>query len=85
MSRRRPLVLEDTESPVAVSGTWVLYDIAFFVWMYFPISGPDGTISHKTSGIEIGQKGFKDGMREFSIDPRDIEVRRRHLGIMLCS
>jgi serine/threonine protein kinase len=37
-------------------------------------SGPDGTISHKTSGIEIGQKGFKDGIHEFSIDPRDIEV-----------
>jgi hypothetical protein len=37
-------------------------------------SGPDGTISHKTSGIEIGQKGFKDGIHEFAIDPRDIEV-----------
>jgi len=42
--------------------------------MHSFVSGPDGTISHKTSGIEIGQKGFKDGMREFSIDPRDIEV-----------
>jgi hypothetical protein len=37
-------------------------------------SGPDGTISHKTSGIHIGQTGFNDGHEEFYMDPRDVEV-----------
>ncbi|KAF4672310.1 mitogen-activated protein kinase kinase [Perkinsus chesapeaki] len=38
------------------------------------LSADDGTLCHKQTGISIGQNGLKDGQREFSIDPEDIEV-----------
>ncbi|KAF4661000.1 mitogen-activated protein kinase kinase [Perkinsus olseni] len=60
MPRRPLLLLEDTVVDQTISGTWSIAD--------------DGTLCHKQTGISIGQKGLKDGHREFSIDPEDIEV-----------
>lgn len=45
------------------------------------VSADDGTLCHKQTGISIGQKGLKDGHREFSIDPEDIEVSSNVFGI----
>jgi serine/threonine protein kinase len=57
---RRPLVLDESELTESISATFSI--------------GPDGTINHRQTGLSINQRGLKDGIHEFSMDPRDIEL-----------
>lgn len=70
MSRRRQLVLEEADSPVAVSGTWVLY-VHHVLRFSICISGPDGLLCPQIPELRIDRKYMEGG---FVIDPRDVEV-----------
>lgn len=74
MSRRKPLVLEEAESPVAISGSWNLYVMPCCSKPIESFSGPDGSIQPFVRNILADSNQMDDRVSASAIDPRDIEV-----------
>ncbi len=75
MSRRKPLVLDEAESPVAISGSWNLYVFGNCLSTNLSFSGPDGSIQPFVRNILTDNNQLDDRVNVSTMDPRDIEVR----------